>query len=275
MSEAENNIERRYSARLFTRAPMCCPRCRSVLEEEVARCPRCEFSMKVCEKTFPFAAPPLSLVIDPTRLLPEGIEKNLRKAYRKVRQRAPQVEISFCFVRLQDGVAIEEFAFWLHNSAPSADAKRAWQVLVVGDLTSGRLTLTAGYAIEAFLKAEHWEAALQELAACIADQQWKEGLNGFLIDARVLLTAGWQVAERRRLKSHRMQENGGKPSADSVPKEEENLAASEPVADGPGELSNNPDSRPRPKTKIPHRRERMVRGGEPNRPSERREAAQP
>lgn len=180
---------------------MICPHCRAKLEAPPEACPQCKFNFSFCEKAFPFAAPPLSLVIDPTNLLPPGVEKDLRKAYQKVRKRAPQVDISFCFVRLQEGVAIEEFGFWLHNSAPGADERRAWQLLVVGDLTSGRLTLTVGYALEPFIKTELWEAALQELAACIADNQWKEGLNGFLNDTRILLTAAWQVAERRRLKN--------------------------------------------------------------------------
>lgn len=185
---------------------MVCPHCQSRLEQPEDSCGHCDFDLSQCTKSFPFAAPPLSLVIDPAKLLPEGIENEIRKAYLRLRKRARQVELSFCFVRLQAGVPIEEFAFWLHNSAPGADESRAWHLLVVGDLTSGRLTLTTGYALEPFIKPEIWEAALQELAACIADEQWKEGLKGFLVDARVLLTDAWQGAERRRQKNHRRRE---------------------------------------------------------------------
>ena len=208
MSNATNtkSSHRQYSARVFTRAAMVCPHCRVKLAEPVEVCSRCDFDLTYCDKAFPFAAPPLSLVIDPTNLLPDGIERELRKAHQKVRKRAPQVDISFCFVRLQTGVAIEEFAFWLHNSAPEADESRAWRLLVVGDLTSGRLTLTSGYALEPFIKSELWEAALQELAACIADEQWKEGLNRFLPDACVLLPAAWEVASHRRQQNHRLRE---------------------------------------------------------------------
>jgi hypothetical protein len=185
---------------------MACPHCQSKLEQPEDTCRHCDFDLSQCRKAFPFAAPPLALVIDPAKLLPEGIEKEIRQTYQKVRKRARQVELSFCFVRLQAGVSIEEFAFWLHNTAPGADESRAWHLLVVGDLTSGRLTLTTGYALESFIKPEIWEAALQELAACIADDQWKEGLNGFLVDVRVLLTGAWQTAERRRQKTHRRRE---------------------------------------------------------------------
>jgi hypothetical protein len=185
---------------------MACPHCQSKLEQPEDTCGHCDFDLSQCMKAFPFAAPPLALIIDPAKLLPEGIEKEIRQSYQKVRNRARQVDLSFCFVRLQAGVSIEEFAFWLHNTAPGADESRAWHLLVVGDLTSGRLTLTTGYALESFIKPEIWEAALQELAACIADDQWKEGLNGFLVDVRVLLTGAWQTAERRRQKTHRRRE---------------------------------------------------------------------
>lgn len=213
--------QRKYSARVFSRAGMFCPHCQSELEEAIEACPRCDFDLSYCDKAFPFAAPPLSLVIDPSHLLPPGVEKDVQKMYQKVRKRAPQIGISFCFVRLQTGVPIEEFAFWLHNSAPSADKERAWQLLIVGDLTSGRLTMTSGYALEPFIQPELWEAALQELAACISDEQWKEGLNGFLVDTRDLITAAWLVAERRRLRNHRRRLVDAKSKALKKEKEQE------------------------------------------------------
>ncbi len=199
---------RKYSARVFTRGAMHCPRCRAKFPKAVEACPHCKFDLATCGESFPFAAPPLSLLLDPSQLLPEGIEKDLKKPSRKLCKRFPRIEISFCFVRLQAGVATQEFAFWLHNSAPDADESRAWKLLVVGDLTSGRLALTTGYALEPFVKNELWEAAMQELAACIADEQWKEGLAGFINDARVLLTAAWHGANQRRQKNLRREEDG-------------------------------------------------------------------
>ena len=194
---------RKYSPQVFTRGGMFCPHCRAELGNTAETCPGCRFNLEECQKSFPFAAPPLALIIDPSELLPAGIEKDLKKNYRKLRKCTPQVDISFCFVRLQVGSPLEEFAFWLHNTAPGAGPSRAWQLLVVGDLTSGRLTLTSGYALEPFLKHELWEAALQEMAACFSDEEWKEGLNGFLTDARDLLASAWQIAERRREGNHR------------------------------------------------------------------------
>lgn len=206
MSDVPQTSNRKYSARVFSRAKLHCPHCQTSLSDPEERCGHCGFHLEKCRKIFPFAAPPLDLIIDPSNLLPEGIDKEIRKGYQKVRKRVPQVDISFCFVRLQAGVSIEDFGFWLHNTAPNAEEQRAWQLLVVGDLTSGRLTLTTGYALEPFMKAELWEAALQEVAACIADEQWKEGLSGFLTDARVLLTTAWHLADRRRKNSAHREE---------------------------------------------------------------------
>jgi len=194
---------RPYPARVFTREGMFCPHCRRELENVAETCRGCGFNLNMCQKSFPFGAPPLALIIDPSQLLPAGIEEDLHKPYRKFRKCTPQVDICFCFVRLQVESPLKEFAFWLHNTAPGADHARAWQLLVVGDLTSGRLTLTSGYALEPFLKQELWEAALQELAACFSDEQWKEGLHGFLTEARNLLTTAWQVAEGCRQPNHR------------------------------------------------------------------------
>ncbi len=182
---------------------MFCPHCQAELDTTTETCPKCRFNLEECQKSFPFAAPPLALILDPSQFLPVGIEKDLKKSYRKLRKCVPQVDIAFCFVRLQVESPLEEFAFWLHNTAPGAGPARAWQLLVVGDLTSGRLTLSSGYALEPFLKHERWEAALQEMAACFSDEEWKEGLNGFLTDARDLLASAWQVAERRRQGNHR------------------------------------------------------------------------
>jgi len=194
---------RKYSARVFTRAGMLCPHCRAKFEHPEESCSHCEFDLSVCEKAFPFSPPPLTPIIDPSGLVPAGLNEDLAKATQKLRKRFPKIEISFCFVRLQPGVATQEFAFWLHNSAPHADETRAWHLLVVGDFTSGQLALSAGYGLEPYIKNDLWEAALQELAACIADEEWKEGLNGFVADARTLLTAAWNLAEQRRLKNHR------------------------------------------------------------------------
>jgi hypothetical protein len=41
------------------------------------------------------------------------------------------------------------------------------------------------------------------MAACFSDEEWKEGLSGFLTDARDLLASAWQIAERRREGNHR------------------------------------------------------------------------
>jgi len=208
-----NTPPKKYPAQVFSREEISCPHCQQQLEAQEISCPGCGFNLAECVSSFPFAAPPLSLILDPSRFLPERITKDLKKPYRKLRKCAPQVDICFCFVRLPEGSPLAEFSFWLHNTAPEADASRAWQLLVVGDLNSGQLTLTSGYALEPFLRRDLWEAALQELAACFSDEQWKEGLTGFLKDTRGLLSAACQEAARnskRHLQLTRSEARPGK-----------------------------------------------------------------
>ena len=152
-----NTPPKKYPAQVFSHEEISCPHCQRQLEEQEVTCPACGFNLPECLRSFPFAAPPLSLIIDPSQFLPERITKDLKKPYRKLRKCAPQVDICFCFVRLPEGSPLAEFAFWLHNTAPEADASRAWQLLIVGDLNSGQLTLTSGYALEPFLRRELWD----------------------------------------------------------------------------------------------------------------------
>ena len=200
------------------------------MEVPTAACPACGFSLEQSQKAFAFSPPALQLLLDPSNLLPPGITKEMGRAYRKLRRRVPQVDISFCFVSLQPATSLEAFAFWLHNTAPAADTQRAWQLLVVGDRNSGRLTMTSGYALEPFLKPELWEAALQELAACLSDEQWKEGLNGFLVDARELLTSAWHVAEQRRPRNHGWSSSPSKSAPQVRPEQLQHASSSYPAS---------------------------------------------
>lgn len=145
---------------------------------------------------FPFEAPPLALIVDPSHILPPAIEKHLARPYKALRKRIPQVDVCFCFVQLQQGYSIEEFAFWLFNKAPGANKSRPWNLLVTVDLFSEQLNLTSGYALEPFLIHESWEASLQQLAACLRDGKYYQGLAGFLRDSRVLLAAACRAAQK-------------------------------------------------------------------------------
>lgn len=214
--------------------------------ESAKACGTCGFSLSLCEAIFPFEAPPLSLVVDPSRVVPPGIEKQLARPYNALRKRIPQVDICFCFVQLQRGYSVEEFAFWLFNTAPGADQSRAWNLLVTVDLLSGQLNLTSGYALEPFLVLESWEASLQELAACLGDGQWNEGLAGFLRDSRDLLSSACYVV-RRHAQSHQdAQSEAPRTSEDSqdvtspvrpscIPPEQKKYhqPAEEPITTGP------------------------------------------
>ena len=223
-----------------------CPRCRSEVAESAKACGTCGFSLSLCDAIFPFEPPPLSLVVDPSRVVPPGIEKHLARPYKALRKRIPQVDICFCFVQLQHGYSVEEFAFWLFNTAPGADQSRAWNLLVTVDLLSGQLSLTSGYALEPFLVPESWGASLQELAACLGDGQWNEGLAGFLRDSRDLLSSACYVARRHAQAHQYAQSEAPRTSEDSqevispvrpsrIPPEqkEHHQPAKEPITTGP------------------------------------------
>ena len=182
-----------------------CPRCKWEAEVPSDVCSRCGFSLSVCEALFPFDAPALSLILDPSRILPPSAANDLRRPYKALRKRIPQVDISFCLLQLQPGCSIEEFSFWLFNTAPHADASRAWTLLVTVDFTSSHVNLTCGYALEPFLVHELWEASLQELAACLGDGHWREGMSVFLRDSRKLLSSASLASQGRKCQPPRPQ----------------------------------------------------------------------
>ncbi len=198
MSSAPGISQRKYSARAFVREEMRCPHCRRELRQPVEACPACGFHLALCEKAFPFRPPPLSLLIDPSGLLPGEVAGQLDRPYRRFRKRFPQVGLSFCVLQLHPDLSLPDFTFWLHNSAPHADDQRAWTILVVCDLSTGRLTASPGFAVEPFLRNSFLEAALNELAACIAENAWLEGLSGFIKECSKYLEQTWTTANERR-----------------------------------------------------------------------------
>ena len=198
MTTASTAKQRNYSARAFARGEMSCPHCQTGFEEPVDACPRCNFDLGHCNEAFPFSPPPLSLLLDPSGLLPEGLEREISRSYRKFRKKFPQIDFTFCFLNLQAEVDLRDFAFWLHNAAPDADRKRAWRILVVGDLTTGRLTLSPGFAIEPFLRSNRLESSLHELAGALSENSWGKGISTFIRECDHSLDQAWKAANSRR-----------------------------------------------------------------------------
>lgn len=185
------------SARASARGEMSCPHCQTAFDEPVEACPRCNFDLSRCHEAFPFSPPPLSLLLDPSGLLPEGVEREISRTYRKFRKKFPQIDFTFCFLNLQADVDLRDFAFWLHNAAPDADQQRAWRILVVGDLTTGHLTLSPGFALEPFLRSDHLESSLHELAGALSENSWGKGICTFIKECDHSLDRAWRAANSR------------------------------------------------------------------------------
>lgn len=182
---------------------MVCPRCQVAFAEAPEACPACGYDFERACENFPFSPPPLSLIMDPAGLFSEEIEESIRIPYENLRSAFPQIDVSFCFVKLTPGTPLSEFCFWLFNASPDADESRAWRILVTADFDSGQMALTSGYAIEPFIEPSDWTANLGATATAASQGKWKEALEIFLHNADRILRCAW---EDSRDKQTRIQE---------------------------------------------------------------------
>lgn len=102
-----------------------------------------------------------------------------------------QLELYFCALELGESVNISEFGFWMMNACPlqqgQDERSRAWSILLLMDVKRGLISLTPGYAIEAFIDDSAWEGALQAMAGHLAAGDYRAALLGFVEDAGQLL----------------------------------------------------------------------------------------
>lgn len=158
--------------------------------------------MATARRAFPFTAPPLDFLVDPTKALPEDAPPALEASYATLREKFPQIHITLSLLNLAPGTPLREFAFWWFNDAPEGTADRHWHLLLLFDAQSGELSLTPGYALERHLLSgplgNAWKTALDSTAATAAKSGWATGFNHFLQNTQALLQANWQ----QELKSH-------------------------------------------------------------------------
>lgn len=173
-----------------------CPRCQEVFAHSAEECPSCQFSLATARRAFPFAAPPLDFLVDPTNVLPEDAAPALEATYVTLREKFPQVGITLSLLNLAPGTPLREFAFWWFNDAPEGNVERHWHLLLLFDAQTGELSLTPGYALERHLLSSPlstaWKMALETTAATAAESGWATAFNSFLQNAQALLEANWQ-----------------------------------------------------------------------------------
>jgi hypothetical protein len=128
-----------------------CPRCQGAFVQSTEECPSCQFSLAAARRAFPFTAPPLDFLVDPTKVLPEDAAPALEASYAALQEKFPQVGITLSLLNLAPGTPLQEFAFWWFNDAPGGNVERHWHLLLLFDAQSGGLSLTPGYALENYL----------------------------------------------------------------------------------------------------------------------------
>ncbi|MFK7910745.1 MAG: TPM domain-containing protein [Akkermansiaceae bacterium] len=168
-------------------------------------CQRCGFDAYRVVQQFNFTAPVLEQVIDNAGVISSSWRSELDSAFAKLRRRFPQVGFHICTVELDDPIKLPEFGFWMMNACRlephQQESDRAWSMLVLVDVKRGLVSLTPGYALEAFIEDSAWEDSLRQISLTLAEGDYRKGLLGFLTHAERLLLAAGKEAIRKEKKS--------------------------------------------------------------------------
>jgi uncharacterized membrane protein YgcG len=187
------SLERRkeYPARIFNRATVVCPSCLQRFKESADQCQRCGFDAYRVVKQFPYTPPVLDRIMDYAGVADERLCADLNAAIDKLLRRFPQVDFYFCFVEMDDPVSMSEFGFWMMNACRlqygQVENDRAWSLLLLIDTKHGLVSLTPGYAIEAFVEDSGWEQTLRQISEDLAAGNYRKALLDYIKAAEALL----------------------------------------------------------------------------------------
>jgi uncharacterized membrane protein YgcG len=178
-----------YPARRFARGAMACPACRHIFEKVMSACPQCGFSSQVALKKFPFPAPELTPVMDPSGKLSPEEAARICELVAKLRKRLPRLHFINCLVSLGSGVDLREFGFWLLNNGglSEGEAAKGHAVLFLIDPKGKAISVTVGYALEPFVMDAEWTAVCHDCQVYFYRQKYGEGIIAFLNKAGKLL----------------------------------------------------------------------------------------
>ena len=186
--------KRVYSPRMFNRVKVTCPSCLKRYEEVGEKCQHCGFDAPRAAQQFAFDPPVMERFMGDTAVIAQADEKligDVGAAVDGLIKKFPQLGLYFCPAELNESVSVSEFGFWMMNACPLQQGQderdRAWSLLLLMDVKRGLLSLTPGYAIEAFIDDSAWEAALQSMAEHLAAGDYRAALLGFVKDAGQLL----------------------------------------------------------------------------------------
>ena len=166
-----------FPAKRFARGPLTCPSCREALNSATSRCPKCGFVAEKAVEKFPFPAPPLATVIDPSGLATAEEKKEVADAIEKARKKVPQVHFVNCIVSMGADINLGEFGYWMLNAAemPEGNDKKHFTVLFLIDPKAKALSVTVGYGIEPFVTDSEWTSVLNEVKDHFSREKLGEG----------------------------------------------------------------------------------------------------
>lgn len=194
MSEAKLK-QKRYPARIFCRATVVCPSCLQRFKEQREQCPRCGFDAHAAVRRFPYTPPVLDRFMDHAGVTDEKLRADVTAAADVLARRFPQIGFYFCLVNLEQSASLSEFGFWMMNACRlqqgQTETDRAWSILLLVDVEGGTVSVTPGYAVEAFMEDSGWEGLLKEISPQLQRGDYREALLGYLQGAESLL---WQAA---------------------------------------------------------------------------------
>lgn len=194
-----------YPARMFYRATVVCPSCHQRFNESDDQCQRCGFDAYQTVDKFPYTPPVMERVMDNAGIIDDKLHTELDLAVDKLIEKFPQVGMYFCTVEMEDPVSLSEFGFWMMNACRLQEGQverdRAWSILLLIDVQRGLISLTPGYAIEAFIEDSGWENALRGASEDLAAGDYRSAILGYIKCAEKLLyTSAKDVKKKVRMK---------------------------------------------------------------------------
>ena len=176
---------------MFKRATVVCPSCLIRFKEHADQCPNCQFDAHRSVEQFRFEPPVMQRWMDNAKVLDTSVRQEIDQIFDRLTKQFPQVNLSVCTVELDDPTNLSEFGFWMMNACRLEDGQtseqRAWTILLLIDVKRGLLSLTPGYAIEAFMDDAEWQEALKMMVPDMIARDYRLSLKGFVKDAIQLL----------------------------------------------------------------------------------------
>lgn len=139
--------------------------------------------------------------MDNAGIADEKLLDDLSRAVDKLISRFPQLGMYFCTVEMDDPTNLAEFGFWMMNACRLQEGQvendRAWSILLLIDVKRGLLSVTPGYAIEAFVEDSGWEDALKGISEDLAAGDYRSALLDYVKNAELLLRESAKNVNRK------------------------------------------------------------------------------